>query len=120
MTLKFSEKIDHPSSHVFVFGNMFTDIVTASLLCRLQGVSKIHVPINLSQKGEEVVRLCDRHSNETVTLGKLVTKYKRIRKLWSNLPEHFRIVALKLLELTQFASPNRSIYFNFYGVGGPL
>ena len=31
-------------------------------------------------KGKEIVRACDRHSNETVTLRKHVTKYKNMRK----------------------------------------
>ena len=31
-------------------------------------------------KGGEIVRPCDRRSNETVTLGKYVTKYKNVRK----------------------------------------
>ena len=30
-------------------------------------------------KGDEIVRACDRQSNETVTLGKHVTKYKYMR-----------------------------------------
>ena len=31
-------------------------------------------------KGDEIVGHCDRHSNETVTLRKHVTKYKTMRK----------------------------------------
>ena len=42
--LKFSEKFDHPFSHVFIFGNCFLRIMVP-LLCRLQAVSKIHVEI---------------------------------------------------------------------------
>ena len=34
--------------------------------------------------------------------------------------ENLRIVALKLLELTQLTSPNLSINLISYGVGGPL
>ena len=30
--------------------------------------------------GDEIIRPCDRHSNETVTLRKNVTKYKNMRK----------------------------------------
>ena len=30
--------------------------------------------------GDEIVRGCDRHSNETVTLSKHATKYKNMRK----------------------------------------
>ena len=39
---------------------------------------------------------------------------------WSNFSENLRVVALKLLELTQFASPNLWIYFNFVRCWGPL
>ena len=56
--------------------------VTVSLLCRLQAVSMIHVPIYpylISEKRRKV-RPCDWHSNETATLRKHVTKYKHIRK----------------------------------------
>ena len=38
------------------------------------------IPICLV-KGEEIVRPCDRHSNETETLRKHVSKYKRMRKM---------------------------------------
>ena len=31
-------------------------------------------------KGDEIVRPCDRHSNETVTLKKHVKKYKHMQK----------------------------------------
>ena len=31
-------------------------------------------------KGVKIVRACDRHSNETVTLRKHVTKYKNMQK----------------------------------------
>ena len=31
-------------------------------------------------KGDEIVRACDQHRNETVTLKKHFTKYKNIRK----------------------------------------
>ena len=34
----------------------------------------------LISEGDEIVRACDRHRNETVTLTKHVTKYKYIRK----------------------------------------
>ena len=51
--------------------------VTVSSLCRLQTVSKIHVtiyPYLIIVKGDEIVRPCDGHSNETVSLKKHVTK----------------------------------------------
>ena len=57
-------------------------IVTVSLLCRLHAVSKIQVPVYpyLYVKGDEIVRHCDRPSNETVTPGKYVTKYENMQK----------------------------------------
>ena len=33
-------------------------------------------------KGDEIVRPCDRHSNETVTLGKHVTKFEKNMRKW--------------------------------------
>ena len=39
---------------------------------------------------------------------------------WSNFSENQRVVALKLLGLTQFASPNLWIYFNYVRCLGPL
>ena len=43
---------------------------------------KDFVPINpyLISEGDEIVRACDRHRDETVTLTKHVTKYKYMRK----------------------------------------
>ena len=60
-------------------------------------------------KGDEIVRACDRHSNENVTLKKRDSKYKNM----SNFSENLRVVAIKLIELIQVASPNLSIYFGF-------
>ena len=52
-------------------------------------------------KEDEIIRACDRNSNETVTLRKHVTKYKYVRKWMAEIV----VMALKLLELTQSASP---------------
>ena len=40
-------------------------------------------------KGDEIVRPFDRHSNETATVRKHVTKYKHLRKLMSVFLEKF-------------------------------
>ena len=45
---------------------------------------------------------------------------KTCKKEWSNFSENLTVVATKLLELTQFASLNQSIYFNFLWCWGPL
>ena len=51
MFLKFPEKLDYLFSHVFIFGNMFSEshgLVTMSV----QAISKIHVQIYISLIGE--------------------------------------------------------------------
>ena len=63
--------------------------------------------------GVKIVRACDRHSNETVTLRKHDTEYKTMLKWIVEFLRKLEGRAIKLLELTQFASPNLQIYFNF-------
>ena len=69
---------------------MFECLVTCSLrftvllLGRLHPVSKIHVPIYpclIIGEGRRNSSTFDRHSNETATVRKHVTKYKYMRKL---------------------------------------
>ena len=63
--------------------------VAGSLLCRSQAPTISYqqyvvqfIPIySLFVKRVEIVRACGRHSNETVTLMKYLTKYKNKRKL---------------------------------------
>ena len=52
------------------------------MLCRLQAVSNMHVPIYPYKlvKGDEIVPPCDQHINETVTLRRHITKHKSIQK----------------------------------------
>ena len=60
-------------------------------------------------KRDEIVRPCDRHRNETVTLGKhVIPNIKKCENGFLNFIENLRIVALKLLEVTRFLSPNLS------------
>ena len=81
---RFSNFLKNSSIHFRMFLYLVTCFlsVTVSVLCRLQSVSKIHVPIYpyLISKCDEIVLPCDRHSNETVTLRKHVTKYKNMQK----------------------------------------
>ena len=51
------------------------------------------------------------YSKATVTLKKHVPNIKTCENGWSNFSENLRPVAIKMLELTLFASPNLS-YFN--------
>ena len=58
-----------PKSHDFV-----AMLVTSRIKVMFQ-----FIPYLISE-GDEIVRPCDRHSNETVTLRKHATKYKHMRK----------------------------------------
>ena len=75
-------------------------------------------------KGDEIVRPCDRHSNETVTRRKHVSKYKNMQKLIvefrkKNENRGIKIARVNLILITQ--SINLKLYtFIYYGVGGPL
>ena len=40
--------------------------------------------------------------------GNMLPNINTIENVWSNFPENLRIVALKLLELTRYLSPNLS------------
>ena len=75
--------------------------VTVKLLCRLQDASQLHF------SGDELVRPCNRHSNETVTLKKHVTKYKNMRKWMLEFLGKFENRGIKI---ARFLSPNLSIF----------
>ena len=61
-------------------------------------------------KGEKIVRHCDRHSNETVALGKHVNKYKNMRKCIVEFLRKFENRGIKIARLNSILSPNLSIY----------
>ena len=115
LMLRFSNFLRNSIIHFRMFLYLETCFlrVTVSFLCRLQAVSKIHVPIYpylTIMTGDEIVRPCDQHNNETVTLMEHVPKCKNKRKLVVEFLKKIRIVALKLLELIRFLSPNLSFY----------
>ena len=59
-------------------------------------------------KRDEMLWNCDRHSVKPVTLGKYVAEYmNRCENGWSNFSASFRVVALKLIQLIQFALQNK-------------
>ena len=77
----------------------------------------MHFPVYPSLiivKGYEIVRPCDRHSNETVPLRKHVTKYKNMRKQMVEFLRKFKNRGIKLLELIRFLTGNLSIYSNLF------
>ena len=72
-------------------------------------------------KRDEIVRSCDRHSNEAVTLRKHVTKYKNIRKWIVEFLRKSESRRDKIARVNSiFASPYQWIYFNFVKCWGPL
>ena len=88
--------------------------VAVSLPCRLQAISKIHVPIYPCLIISEGRRNCSTFSTATKPRlsGNMLPNINTCENWWY-FSENLRIVALKLLELTQFASLNLNIYFNF-------
>ena len=92
-------------------------IFTVSLLCRLQAVSNIHVPIYpcliISEGRRNCSTFWSTQQRNRDCQDTYVTKYKTLENESWYFSENFRIVALKLLELTQLTSLKISIYFNF-------
>ena len=98
-------------------------IVTASLLCRLQAVWKTHFPIYPCLIISEGRRNCSTFISEQQRNRDCQETLPNINKCenWCwYFSENLRIVALTLLELTKFASPNLSIYFNFVWCWGSV
>ena len=68
-----------------------------------------------------ICQTIDNMSNMSNRDCQYVAKYKNTCENWCwYISENLRIVALKLLELTEFASPNLSIYFNFLWCWGSV
>ena len=65
-------------------------------------------------KGDKIVQHCDRQSKKTGLSGNMLPNIKTCDNRWENL----RIMALKLLELTQFASPKWITLLSFCKVLG--
>ena len=112
---------------MFLFLETYFPRVTVSLLCLLQAVSKIHVPIFPSLiivKGDEIVRHCDRHSSETVTLREQVYKYKNMHKWIVEFFRKFENSSIKIsrVNLTLMTESINLQLFTLilYSVGSPL
>ena len=91
--------------------------VAVYLLCRLQAVSKIHVLIYPCLIISERIRNCptfwSAQPAKPRLSGNMLPNISTCENGCWYFSENFRIVALKLLEFTQLASPNLSIYYNF-------
>ena len=82
---------------------------------------------NLSNRIREwrrIVRSCDRHSNETVTLRNHSTKYKNMRKWMVEFLRKFENRGIKIARVNSIhiaKSINLPLFaLILYGVGGPL
>ena len=108
----------HSNIHFRTFSYFVTCFlgVTVSLLCRLQAVSKIHIPIYpyLISEGR---RNCSKNRDSQEAHYQIL-KYTKMNVQISQ--KILRIVALKLLELTRFFSSNLSIHFNFVRCWGSV
>ena len=94
--------------------------VTVSLLYRLEAVSKIHVAIYPCLIISEGRRNCSTFwsaqlgkATKPRLSGYMLPNINTFENEYWYISENLRIVALKLLELTQLTSPKISIYFNF-------
>ena len=107
--------------HMFLYlGTCFLRVMV-SLVCRLQAVSKMHVPIYsylISEGRQNCSTLWLAQKNETVTLGNMLPNINICKIGWLNFWENLRIVALKLLELSLLLSQNLSISFTFVSFWG--
>ena len=56
----------------------------------------------------------------TTLSGNMLPNINTCENGCSNFSANLRVVTIKLIELTQFASPNQSIYFNFVLVLGSV
>ena len=65
-------------------------------------------------KADEIVRVCDRHRKETVTVRKHATKYKNMQKWMVEFLKNgwSKIALVNSILITE----STTIYFNFYGV----
>ena len=96
--------------------------VKVSLLCRLQAVPKIHVPIfpYLMWWKKKLFDLVTCTATKPRLSGDILPNINTCKNGWSHFSESLRIVASKLLELTRFTSPNQSIYFIFFRSWGSV
>ena len=79
---------------------------------------------HLISEGRRNCSACDRHSNETATLWKHVTKYKNMRKWMIKFLRKFENSGIKIAQVESIPI-TKSINFELfslilYGVGGPL
>ena len=76
------------------------------------------LPIYLVKR-DEIVRACDRHSNEATTLKKLVTQYKHMRKWMVEFIRKFQNSGIKITLVNSIRitkSSNLLLFFTVFRV----
>ena len=105
-----------------MFGNKFPEsqgFIAMPVTSCIKDTMFQFIPIQLV-KGDEIIRLCDRHSNESATLRTHVTKDKLMRKWMVKFLRKFENRGIKIARVNSIASPTQSIYFNFVRCWGPV
>ena len=101
--------------------------VTVSLLCRLQAVSKMHVPIFpylISEGRRNCSTLWPAQKRNRDSQGTYVTKYKHMRKWIVEFLRKFESRGIKIARVNSILITKIHQIYQFtlilYGVGGPL
>ena len=115
--LVFSDKFNHQFSHAFIIGNMFPEshgFVAMPVTSCIKDTCS-----NLSYLRRNFLSLWPAQQRNRDSWN-MLPNIKTCENGWSNFSENLTVVAQKLLELTQVASPNISIYFNFLWCWGSV
>ena len=120
-TTKWIRTPTDPFLHVFIFGNMFPESYGFVAMPVTSG-SNMHVLIfpylNLWME-TKLFDLVTGTATKPRLSGNMLQNINTCENRWSNFSENFKIVALKLHELTRSVLSNQSIYFNFVRWRGP-
>ena len=97
--LEFSEKIDHPFSHVFMFGNMFPEShgFVVVPVKRSNNFVSLHILDRDKLEHASMIQLVTGIAIKPRLSGNLHLNIKTCENGWSNFSENIKIVALKLL-----------------------
>ena len=120
--IKFSEKFDHPFSHVFIFGNMFPESRGFVAVPVTSCIKDTCSNLSLSNywRGTKLFGLVTGTTTKPRLSGNMFLNIKTCGNGLSDFSENLRVTALKMLEFTRFLSPNLSIYFNFVRCWGSV
>ena len=115
MTLKFSEKFDHPILHVFIFGNIFPESRGFVCYAGYKPYQRFMLQFNiyLISEGRRYCSTLWTAKQRPWLSGNILPNINTCENGSSNFSKNLKIMVLKLLGLTEFSSRNPSIYFNF-------